>query len=82
MSIMPRTKLDIPDHRELRVLLGGTMRTEGATMERVGRILNCSPSTAQRRMKDPGSLTLDELARLGRGLHIPIDELRSAALRY
>ena len=79
---MPRTRYDTPSHRELRVLLSGSAETEGVTLERVGDILGCSPATASRRMKEPGTLTLDELVKLGRGLHIPIEDLRNAAVKY
>ena len=37
--------------------------------------------TLQKRKKDPSKFTVEELRKLGRGLHIPIEEMR-AALRY
>lgn len=79
---MPRTKMDKkPKHYELRVLLAGTVKTSGKERADLAKMMGCSNPTVTRRFKDPGSLTLDELTALGRGLHIPIDDLR-AAIRY
>ena len=49
--------------------------------EDLARIIGRGTATMTRRLEDPGSLTLDELTALGRGLHIPIEDLR-AAIRY
>ena len=37
--------------------------------------------TLYARKKDPSKLTVEQLRKLGRGLHIPVEEMR-AALRY
>lgn len=79
---MPRTKpLVKPRHQELRVLLSGTVKVSGKERSDLAKMMGCSNPTVTRRFKDPGSMTLDELTALGRGLHIPIDDLR-AAIRY
>ena len=49
--------------------------------EDLARIIGRGTATMTRRNMNPGSLTLDELTALGRGLHIPIEDLR-AAIRY
>lgn len=79
---MPRTKMDKkPKHYELRVLLSGTVTTTERTRPELEKMIGRSGPTVTKKLKDPGLLTLDELTALGRGLHIPIDELR-AAIRY
>lgn len=79
---MPATKLQRkPKHFELSVLISGTVKTNETDRASLAKIMGCSEPTVTRRFKDPGSLTLDELTALGRGLHIPIDDLR-AAIRY
>lgn len=79
---MPATKFQKkPRHFELRVLISGTVKTNETPRAALARMMGCSEPTVTRRFKDPGTLTLDELIALGRGLHIPIDELR-AAIRY
>lgn len=79
---MPRTKLDRkPRHYELQVLLRGTVDTNERSRPELAKMMGCSNSTVTNKFKNPGSMTLDQLTALGRGLHIPIDELR-AAIRY
>lgn len=79
---MPRTKLTSPPrYAPLRMLLRGYAHEEGRSSEELGHIMNASRQTVHRRMAEPGSMTLDELLALGRGLHIPIEDLR-AVIRY
>ena len=79
---MPMTKLQRkPRHFELSVLITGTVKTNETDRASLARMMGCSEPTVTRRFKDLGSLTLDELIALGRGLHIPIDDLW-AAIRY
>lgn len=79
---MPTTRLQRkPKHFELSVLITGTVKTNETDRASLARMMGCSEPTVTRRFKDLGSLTLDELIALGRGLHIPIDDLR-AAIRY
>lgn len=80
---MPRTNLckrEIP-HAALAQLIGGTVYTRKTRTDDVAAMLGCSPNTALKRLRDPGTLTVDELTRLARRLEIPIDALR-AAIRY
>lgn len=81
---MPRTKLDerrMPKHAAVGKLIIGTAAMMDVGTAGISEILDCCNNTAIHRLRNPGELTLDELVRLGRGLHIPIDELRSA-IRY
>lgn len=79
---MPKTKLQRdPPHRAMRILLEGWRQTSGKERPELARMMGCSMQTVSRRFKNPGDLTLDELTALGRGLHIPIEDLR-AAIRY
>ena len=54
---------------------------EDACQEKVAGMAGFSIRTLQKRKKDPSKFTVEELRKLGRGLHIPIEEMR-AALRY
>lgn len=46
--------------------------------ERLAQVLGCSRPTGCDRMKDPGKLTLNDLERIHRKGHVPIEELREA----
>lgn len=79
---MPRTIFDKPKKWDaLKALVIGTAGVQGKKTAHLAPILDCAPSTVYSRMEDPGSFTLDEIIKLGRGLNIPIDELRQA-IRY
>lgn len=79
---MPKTKMQkAPPHHALRVLLEGWKQTSGKERADLARMMDCSCPTVTRRFQNPGDLTIDQLTALGRGLHIPIEELR-AAIRY
>ena len=80
---MPRTNLcrrTVP-FEDLGRLLAGAAWARKIGMEAIGATIGKNRNTASARMRDPGSLTLAELTRLGRKLEIPIDELR-AAIHY
>lgn len=80
---MPRTNLCRREkpHAQLGRLLAGAAWDRKIGMEAIGATIGRNRNTASARMHDPGSLTVDELVRLGRKLQIPIEELR-AAIRY
>lgn len=79
---MPKTKLQRdPPHQAMRILLEGWRKTSGKERPELAKIMRCSCPTVTQRFKNPGNLTLDELTALGRGLHIPIEDLR-AAIKY
>lgn len=76
---MPRTKLDKSrKHEKLLVLIKGTAATQGKQASDLANMMGCSISTVFGRMREPGNFTLAELEGLGRGMHIPIEELRQS----
>lgn len=80
---MPRTNLCQREkpHQRVGALIAGAAISRGYTIGALGPIICASENTARSRIRNPGSLTVDELVKLGRKLQIPIDELR-AAIRY
>lgn len=66
---MPRVKpLIKPDQTKQAILfeIAGTIQTLGITQEEMARRAGISPSTLCRRMKDIGTLRLDELLAIRR----------------
>lgn len=81
---MARTKLEKslrPKHFNVGRLICGTADMLDKGPDDLAKIMKCSSSTVQRRLKNPGDLTLNELTALGRGLEISIDDLRQS-IRY
>ncbi|MEG1492302.1 MAG: hypothetical protein RR394_08615 [Oscillospiraceae bacterium] len=77
---MPRTIFDKKKNkydRLLRTLLGG-MQVSHKTNEEIGCFVGCSAQTICARFRQPGKITLDELRALGKGLDIPIEEIRQS----
>ena len=52
---------------------------EYVTPPQVAEILNCSPTTARKKMNAPELFTLGELNRICRKAHIPAEDMRQAA---
>jgi len=76
---MPRTKLDKPDSsKKLVALIAGAAKAEQKTCIDMADILGCSPNTISNRLREPDNFTYGELKKLGRGLHIPLKELRQS----
>lgn len=69
---MPYTKRKTD---ELALLLGKYDLKSG---RKLATILDCSPPTAYKRVRDPSLLTVGDLRKLARRGHIPMDELRAA----
>ena len=57
------------------------LRGYGITGAALAGILEVSPPTAYRRLKEPGTLTLDELYAISTRAHIPMEEIREAVIR-
>lgn len=76
---MPKLKQPYDRYLDLKILVAGYCKTFGVQL---CTILGCSPPTALNRQKDPGKYTLDEINKIGEKLNIPIDEMRSVAIRY
>lgn len=65
-------------HEALGALISGTAAVHGYGVAKLAGILGTSENTARARIRNPGSLTVDEMTKLGRGLGIPIERLRDA----
>ena len=76
---MPKTVFEKPrKYDKLIALFRGTAITKDKTFEDIGAMINCHPNTVTARFKHPEKFTLDEVTRIGRGLNIPIEELRQS----
>lgn len=75
---MPKLRVPLPKHQRLRVLIQGTIAALGKSTDDVARIWDCSNPTVLKRLREPGSITIDQLLTLGRGLGIPLEEIRNA----
>lgn len=72
---MPRTKFDKTPSRMFVLLNGSAI---GKSREELGAIIGKGAQTASERLKNPDTLTLGELKRLARKLHIPVEDIRAA----
>lgn len=72
---MPYVKYCTPQNKQEKL---GRLIRGYATPPKVAAVLDCAPNTARAKLKDPGKLTVEDISKLSRGLHIPIDELRNA----
>ena len=81
---MPRTKNDPRNHkyRKLVCLINGYVAAEGRTQRELADILGVHFNTMARRLRNPEDMSAKDLAKLGRTLHIPIEELRDCAIVY
>lgn len=76
---MPKTVFDKPrKYDKLLSLLRGTALTNCKTYIDLGKMIGCNQNTMVSRFKHPEKFTLDELTHMGRGLNIPIEELRQS----
>ena len=75
---MARTKNDPRNHkyRKLEVLINGSMTAEKRSLSDMARILDMHENSARKYLRDPSLLTVDMIGRLGRNLHIPIEDMR------
>lgn len=79
---MPRVNLGRkPENDALVRLLWGAAAAEGVGQEEMAKMAGIALRTLYLRKKDPSKLTVEQLRKLGRGLHIPVEDMRSA-LRY
>ena len=72
---MPRNKFDKTPSRMFVLLNGSAI---GKSREELGTIIGKGAQTASERLKNPDTLTLGELKRLARKLHIPVEDIRAA----
>ena len=77
---MPRTRLD-KNANPLEVLLRGHITAGGGDLKTGAEKIGMCHSTLCRRLMNVQTLTLEELLRIGRRYHSPIEDIR-AAIRY
>lgn len=75
---MPRVKLAEPKRDRLRELFCGVMAVQEKETADVAAMLGCSQPTALRRLREPKTMTIEELLKLSRGFDIPLEEVRQA----
>lgn len=75
---MPKVKLGEPKRNRLRELFAGVMDVQRKGTADAAAIWGCSQPTALRRLREPGSMTIDDLLRLTKALNIPLEEVRQA----
>jgi len=81
---MPRTKLDQRNRKyeKMEILIWGGMRAKGMKVTDFFEAVGIKKDTFYSRMKEPENFTIKELRRIGLSLHIPIEDLRQAAIIY
>lgn len=72
---MPRTVFD-KKRDKLFILLNGS--AAGKSRDELGAIIGKGAQTAGTRLNSPDTLTVGELKKLCRSLHIPLEDLRQA----
>ena len=75
---MPKLRKRVSRYEQLQALLYGQLWTHGKKPE---DLLGCFRETAAKRLRDIDRMPVGDLLALGRGLDIPIADLR-AAIRY
>ena len=75
---MPKLRKRASRYDQLQALLYGQLRMHGTKPE---NLLGCCRETASKRLRDIARMPVGDLLALGRGLDIPIADLR-AAIRY
>ena len=54
------------------------LRGKGFSGENLAPIIQCSPNTARKKIRDPALLTVGDLELINRRGHVPIEEIREA----
>ena len=75
---MPKLRRRTSRFDQLQTLLYGQLKLHGTKPE---DLLGCCRDTAAKRLRDIDRMTVGDLLALGRGLDIPIADLR-AAIKY
>ena len=66
---------------KLLILIRGTAVKNKKSYEDIGKLINRSKQPIVCKFNTPGKITLDELLKIGKGLNIPIEDLRKC-IRY
>ena len=78
---MPKTIIRINPYCNLLYLINGRAKTNGYTRVALAIMIGRTEPTIINRMQHPERFTVEELTRIGIGLHIPIEEIR-ACIHY
>ena len=74
---MPRTIFEKKRKCEkLLTLIVGTAKVNGKLNPEIAKMAGVGEATIYARYRNPENFTLDEITKIGRGLNIPIEELR------
>jgi hypothetical protein len=74
---MPRTRLDKQPH-PIAILINGYIFTQSGNLMVGSEKVGIPRSTLQRKLASPNTFTVDELLKIARAYHIPIDDVRAA----
>ena len=74
---MPYIKPKEPAFAKMQRLLKGY----GLSGQKLAAVLECSAPTARARLESPQTLTLEDLDRINRRGHVPMEEIREAISR-
>ena len=78
---MPKTIFDKKSkYDKLLALILGTARVKGKSNSELALMTDLGESTIYTRFRHPENFTLGEVVQLGRGLNIPIEELRQSIM--
>ena len=58
--------------------MGRLLRGYQLGSPQLARVLGCSAPTARSKLNNPGRLTLDDIMKINKSGHIPIEEIRDA----
>lgn len=75
---MPKLKRQRNKYERLQILIRGNMETQGVTITDLSSKLGRCRQVVSDKLKNPGSLTLDDLAKLSSVLGISMEEIRAA----
>lgn len=77
---MPRTVFDQQKRKydRLLTLLRGAATVNDKNFTDLGNMVGCCSKTITERFKRPEEFTIGELTRIGRGLNIPIEDIRQS----
>ncbi len=74
---MPRTIFEKKSkYDKLLVLIRGNIDVSKKSQKEIAAMIDCHENTLLARFRHPEEFKIDELLRIGRGLNIPIEEIR------
>ena len=77
---MPYTNQSKSDYYDLQVLLTGSLHANKKSYKQLAADLNVSAPTERKLRQHPEKLTLEEVNKIRRILHISVDDIRAKAI--